>query len=330
MTTIYDVAKEAKVSVATVSRVLNNNGYVSEEKRMSVKMAIEKLNYRPNLLGRNLRKSESRIILALLPSISNPFYSKILKGIEDVAIKNEYNILLCSTDSDRERERIYLNLINQKLADGIISMNPIQDKDFFLELSKNYPIIQCSEYNSNIKIPYVSIDNFRAAYDATHYLISLGCKKIALINSNEKYLYARLRKEGYLQALRDNNITIKDDLIICAGIGFQNGYDAVKRILSKEKVDGIFAVADILALGAIKGVKELGYSIPSDISIIGFDDIEISTMVTPTLTTIAQPMYELGQQAAKLIIKRIKDPNFIPENILLKHQLVIRESTKKI
>jgi DNA-binding LacI/PurR family transcriptional regulator len=327
MPTIEEVAKAAGVSVATVSRVLNN-GQVSPKTRILVENAIRELNYEPNMLGRNLRRSESRMILTMIPNISNPFYSVIVEGIEDAARKNGYNILLCNTEADVEREKIYLDLLKHKLADGIITMEPAIDIDVLKEVGKRYPVVQCCEYSEKINIPYIAIDNVTAAYKATKHLLTIGHKKIALINSDEKFMYARQRKEGYIKALQEFDIPVNEDWIMNAGLSFESGQRMMKYLLSlKDKPSAVFAVSDILAIGALKTIKDEGLKVPQDIGVVGFDNIQFANMMNPTLTTIEQPRYQMGVEAAEMLIKRIKDKKQKVENVILDHQLIIREST---
>ncbi|QCX33231.1 LacI family transcriptional regulator [Caloramator sp. E03] len=330
MATIEEVAKEAGVSVATVSRVLNNKSPVSINARIKVENAIKKLKYEPNMLGRNLRRSESRMILALLPSISNPFYASIIQGIEDIAVENNYGVLLCETSSKSEREMLYFNLLKQKLADGVISLDPTIDKNNLKEIGIRYPFIQCCEYDEDLNIPYVAIDNKLAAYKAVKHLISIGHKNIALINSDEKFLYARLRKEGYIEALQENNIEVDEKLMINCDLDFESGKKAMKQLLkSNESLTAVFAVADILAIGAIKAIKEANYRVPDDIAVVGFDNIPMANMIDPALTTIAQPMYQIGCTACKMLIKKINNKDETIENSILGFELIIRESTMK-
>lgn len=329
MATIEQVAEEAQVSVATVSRVINGNGPVSAKSRIKVENAVKKLNYEPNMLGRNLRRSESRIILSLLPNISNPFYANIIQGIEDTARKNGYNIVLCQTDSDSEREKVYLNLVKQKLADGVINLDPTVNKKILSDIGERYPIIQCCEYSADLNISYVAIDNKGAAYKAVKHLISIGHKNIALINTDDKFLYARHRKEGYMCALQESNIAIRNEWIVSGNLDFESAQQAVKYLLSLEKKPtAIFAVSDILAIGALKTINELSLKVPEDISLVGFDNIPYAKMVTPALTTVAQPMYEIGIEACKMLIQRLKGDKSI-KNRILDVELIIRESTLK-
>lgn len=325
--TIQDIAKEAGVSVATVSRVLNNNDTVTKKTRKKVELAIKELNYQPSMLGRNLRTSESRLMLVLLPSTSNPFYSKVIKGIQDTGIKNHYNILLCETDSKPERENIYFNMLKNKLADGMISMDPTINLDKLNKLAETHPVIFCSEYEQDGIIPYVSIDSEMAAYEAVKHLITAGNEKIALINSDERFLYARLRRAGYERALKRINLPIQDEWIIhTEDLEFESGTRGMRKLLELEnKPTAIFAVSDTLAIGAMKALNMYHDQELNPIAMIGFDNISFSTMTNPTLSTIEQPMYKMGVRAAEMLMKRMKGEEV--ESVMLDHKLIIREST---
>ncbi|WP_313893409.1 LacI family DNA-binding transcriptional regulator [Psychrobacillus sp.] len=327
MTNIQQVAKQAGVSVATVSRVMNGQNTVSSKTRIKVEEAIKSLNYEPSILGRNLRNSESRIFLILIPSISNPFYLEIIKGIEYIALSQNYNILLCETDSNPEKENIYFDLVRKKMADGIISMDPAVNIETLKVLAEKYSIIQCSEYSTDSGIPYVTINNEEASYRAVKHLIQIGHKKIALMNSDGKFLYSRQREEGYQRALEEHGLSLNDDYIFYTKhLGFEHGQQAMKKILAlQDRPTAVFAVSDLLAIGALKEVNASGLHVPNDIAVVGFDKIDFSSMTNPTLTTIAQPMYKMGTVAAEMLIEKIKGNEV--DSVILDHELVIREST---
>lgn len=327
MANIQEVAKRAGVSVATVSRVLNNHSSVTIKTRLKVENAIKELNYEPSMLGRNLRNSESRLLLVLLPSISNPFYTDIINGIQTTAIANKYNILLCETDSNPDRENIYFNMVKNKLADGVISMDPTVNKQKLIELAENHSIILCSEYDEEGSIPYVTIDNELAAYHAVKHLLKLGNKRVALINSDEKFLYARQRRNGYERALKEFHLPILEELIYhTTQLDFQDGIQAMRMLLQlEEKPTAVFAVSDTLAIGALKEIKASGLTIPEEIAVVGFDNISFSNMTNPTLTTIAQPMYKMGCTAATMLLKSIQNQKC--DSMILEHELIIRDST---
>jgi len=327
MATIQEVAQQAKVSVATVSRYINNPDIVAKATGLRVEEAIQDLNYEPSILGRNLRKSESKLLIVLIPSISNPFYIEIINGIEDTAIEQGYNILLCQTDSNPKREAIYFNLIKNQLADGIITMDPAVDRKNLTEISREYPLVQCSEYDEEGIISYVTIDNEQAAYHAVRHLIKMGHTKIAMINSNEKFLYARERKQGYVKALKESGLSIQPNwLYTTENLKFDSGRQAMKNLLNQDEwPTAVFAVSDILAIGALKEINAIGLHVPRDIAVIGFDKIDFSNMTDPTLTTVAQPMYKMGSTSAQMLIDKIAGKK--TDSIILEHELIIREST---
>ena len=327
MANIQQVAKQAGVSVATVSRVLNGKDKVTAKTKQKVEEAIQYLNYEPSMLGRNLRNSESRIVLILIPSISNPFYFEIIKGIENMALSQNYSILLCETDSKPEKEEIYFDLVRKKMADGIISMDPAVNVETLKELAENHAIIQCSEYGGGIGIPYVTIDSEEASYRAVQHLIQIGHRKIALMNSDEKFLYARERRMGYERALQEHGIPLNRDYIFYTQeLGFEQGQLAMKKILQlQDRPTAVFAVSDLLAIGALKEINAAGLHVPEDVAVVGFDKIDFSNMTNPALTTVAQPMYKMGTVAARMLIEKIQGKPV--DSVVLGHELVIREST---
>lgn len=327
MANIQQVAKQAGVSVATVSRVLNGKDKVSTKTKLKVEEAIQYLNYEPSMLGRNLRNSESRIVLILIPSISNPFYFEVIKGIENMALSQNYSILLCETDSKPEKEEIYFDLVRKKMADGIISMDPAVNVEILKELAENYAIIQCSEYGGGIGIPYVTIDSEEASYHAVKHLIQIGHRKIALMNSDEKFLYARERRMGYERALQEHGIPLDGEYIFYTQeLGFEQGQQTMKKILQlQDRPTAVFAVSDLLAIGALKEINAAGLHVPGDMAVVGFDKIDFSNMTNPALTTVAQPMYKMGTVAARMLIEKIQGKTV--DSVVLGHELVIREST---
>lgn len=327
MANIQEVAKKAGVSSATVSRVLNHTSNVSEKTRFKVEKAIQELNYAPSMLGRNLRNSESRLLLVLIHSFSNPYYTEIINGIEDYALENNYNILLCETDDNLQREDIFLNMVRNKLADGIISMNPTVHIEKMKELAKSHSIILCSDYYEDTSIPYIAIDNKAAAYRAVKHLITIGNEKIGLINFNEDLLYAKQRRIGFEMALNEFQLPIRKEWIHHTnGLTFQDGVEAMRKILrSNNRPTAVFAISDTLAIGALKELHAQKIKVPEEMAIIGFDNIAFSNMTAPTLTTVSQPKYQMGYRSAKMLIDHIKGKTI--ENVIMDYELIIREST---
>lgn len=244
-----------------------------------------------------------------------------------MALSQNYSILLCETDSKPEKEEIYFDLLRKKMADGIISMDPAVNVETLKELAENYAIIQCSEYGGGIGIPYVTIDSEEASYRAVKHLIQMGHRKIALMNSDEKFLYARERRMGYERALQEHGIPLgKDYILYTQELGFEEGQQAMKKILKLEdRPTAVFAVSDLLAIGALKEINAAGLHVPNDMAVVGFDKIDFSNMTNPALTTVAQPMYKMGTVAARMLIEKIQGKPV--DSVVLGYELVIREST---
>jgi len=330
LATINDVAEKAGVSVATVSRVINGSANVSPETLEKVKQAIAELNYRPNLLGRALRKTKSERILVLLPNIANPFYAEIVKGIEDVANKNGYSIMLCNTDSDLEREKKYIKMLKSHLADGAILMASEMTYEELTELAGEIPIIQCCEYKVGLPISHVSIDNEMAAYKAVNHLIGLGHKKVAFIGAKNQFLSSTLRKEGYIRALKEAGINYDPAYCGYGDYSYKSGFRVMKQLLSLDpRPTAVFCISDLMAIGAIRSAMEEGLRVPEDIAVCGFDNIYFSRMFKPTLTTVSQPMYDLGCTAMEALINIIEEKSTEPMHYFMEHELIIRESTVK-
>ena len=330
MTTINDVAALAGVSVATVSRVINGNSNVSPETLAKVTKAILELDYRPNLLGRDLRRTKSERALVLLPDISNPFYSEIVKGIEDVANRTGYSIMLCNTDSDVEREKKYIKMLKPRLADGAILMASEMSQEELTDLSTNVNMIQCCEYKEGTPLSHVSIDNEKAAYKATKHLINLGHRKIAFIGANNQFMSSNLREKGFVEALSDAGIDINSKYLSYGDYTYKSGFNNMTQLLSlQDRPTAVFCISDLMAIGAIRSAIEKGLRVPEDLAVCGFDNIHFSWMFTPSITTISQPMYDLGCTAMDALIQTIEGKSSDIKHYFLEHDLIIRESTAK-
>ncbi len=328
MSGIKEVAKLAGVSVATVSRVLNDSSSVLPETKDRVCEAIEKLNYQPNLLARNLRRSETKLILAIIPSISNMFFSEVVRGMQNKARKYGYNLLLCNTEDDSESLKVYLNLLKSRQADGVIFVSSAIEQQTLTGIAKTHPVVLCSEYYDGLDISYISIDNKLAAYQAVQHLIRTGRKRIAFINGFDYHISTRLRLEGYKQALADNNIEFREELVRQGTYGLKSGLRVMRQFLSlEEPPDGVLAGSDMMAIGAIKFIKQSGLKVPEDIGVVGFDDTRATSIFEPSVTSISQPMFDMGQCAVDILLKKINSLQGYEEKLILEHELVIRHST---
>ncbi len=327
--TITEVAKHSGLSVATVSRVLNHSANVSEESRLRVLRSIEELDYSPNMLGSNLRKMRSGQILVLVPTINNPFYSTVIEGVQNVAQIRGYRVLVANTYSDSEQLRQYVQLLRQRLVDGLIILHPVMETLELGNIGRHYPIVQCSEFDTRVKHPYVGIDDRSATKMAAMHLVSMGRKKIAMLNSDLRFGYARRRQEGFERTLEEAGIPVRRDWIKYAiEIHFDRAVAVATELLSGEEYpDAIFCVSDVYAAACIKAARQRGLRIPEDVAIVGFDNIDISMMTDPPITTVNQPMLQLGSEACKMLLTRIDQPEIELSNMLLPADLIVRQST---
>ena len=330
MTTMADVAREAQVSVATVSRLLNHQDSVRPDTAERVYTAIQKLSYEPNLLARNFRKNESRVILILSPNVTNPYYAHILSGIGDAATELGYSALICNTADDPAREREALEMLKKRRADGAILMASSIGCGWLMEYADHYPLVQCCEYDPEVDIPHVSIDNYVAAQQTMEYLVGLGHRRIAIVSSENEYISTSLRLKGYRDTLEKHGIAAREDYIRYASrdYSFKSGKKQAKELLGvTPRPTAIFCISDTLALGAITVAKEMGYRVPEDVTVIGFDDVEHTTMFHPYITTVAQPCYELGRQSAYLLYAQMTQGKETSHQLILEHHLIVRESS---
>jgi len=330
MATISDVAKEANVSVATVSRVLNNKDTVKKETQDRVFEAIEKLNFQPNLLARNFRRSESRVILIITPNITNPYYAHILTGIGETASLLGYSALIFNTGGSLDKEKEGMEMLRKRRADGAILLASSIESPHLLEYSGMYPMVQCSEYDRESDLPRVNIDNYKAAKEVMEYLIGLGHKKIATISSKNNYVSTAQRLEAYLKTMEGHGLNVPKSYIAYADsdYSFKSGKKAALKLLSLgNRPTAIFCISDTLALGSISAAMEMGIIIPEDLTVTGFDDVDDTTMFHPYITTIQQPCYKLGVSSMKLLYDQMMKKEKKNSKITLRHQFVIRESS---
>lgn len=323
---IQKIAKLAGVSVATVSRVLNNSDTVKDRNRQRVLEAIRESNYQPNLLARQLRTARSSMILVMVSNIANPFCAVVVKGIEEEAEKNGYRILLCNSGSDIERSKSSLALLSGKMVDGIITMDAFSTLLELTSMIGQTPWVQCAEYADNGEVSCVGISDNDASEFAVRHLLKRGCRRIALINHDLSYKYAQLRERGYKTVMQQQEADY-EAIEYAYDLSFIAGKEAMARLLNTNpRPDAVFAVSDTLAAGAMRAIEEAGLSIPQDIAVVGFDGTELAEMVSPQLTTVAQPSREIGRQAVVLLLKKIDNPDAPAERLIMDWQFIVRAS----
>jgi LacI family transcriptional regulator len=328
--TIKDIARQAGVSVATVSYVINKTRYVSPELTARVVESIEQLGYSPNAVARSLRQKSTKMIGLIVPDSSNPFFAEIAKGVEDAGFNAGYSVILCNSNASLDREQIYLDLLRSKRVEGIIFFaTTTQVEQIRPFVRGGIPVVVFYRDLPGLDIDTFRIDNFQAGYLATRHLIQLGHREIACIQPASPETPSSLRVEGYLQAMRESGLAIRDELMPRGDNRVSGGKEAALALArSGRKFSAVFSANDAMAIGAMRALRELGYRIPQDISLIGVDDIILASYTEPPLTSISQPKYEAGCQAVDFLIQRIEGAyGQGPRNVLLEIRLVDRAST---
>lgn len=341
--TIYDIAKRVNVSPSTISRVLSNSNYpVSEKLREKILKAADEMNYYPNLSARSLKKQDSRNIGIVLPSISNPFYPSVVKGIEDVAYKNNYTLFICSSDSIKDREKNYIKLLMQNFVRGIITIfiDPVTEEinEYIEQGGKVLSIYTKKLFKPKAHVFY--FDRYHEGYAATKHLIDLGHKKIAFLTPPLINTIRQDRIQGYKKALEEagikdtyiyldsqhDNIDYLDNVYDC-----KIGVDLTNRLLRENpEITGIICMNDIIALACISTLQENGYNVPADYSVIGFDDLFFSNLVNPKLTTMRFEKYKVGKLAMETLIEIMEEKRDVEQVDLSSYlHLVVRESSSK-
>ncbi len=329
-TSIKDVAREAGVSIATVSRVLNDIDVVNEDTKKKVLDAIKKLGYRPNIVARSLKTQRTKTIGILLPDISNQFYPEIVRGAEDVSNIYDYNIILCNSDLDIEKEKEYLRVLKEKMVDGVLYMSSsLQDEilELINELDLKTVLIETKDKDG--KLPSVTIDNIKGSYDSTKYLIEKGIKEIAFIGTQKDNMNAwGERYIGYEKAMKEAGIEIDPELIYLNSMKVKTGYEGIQEFIkNNKKFKGVVCASDDIAMGALNSLRDNGLEVPKDVSVIGFNDNYVASIFYPKITTISQPTYDMGSVAMRMLIKILNKKELDNSNYILEHQLVEREST---
>lgn len=328
---IKDVAREAGVSIATVSRVLNDIDVVNEETKKKVLEAIKKLEYRPNIVARSLKTQRTRTVGILIPDISSQFYPEIVRGAEDVANIYGYNVMLCNSDFDIDKEKEYLRVLKEKMVDGVLYMSSSLEKDILNlinELDVKTVLVETDDEDGNL--PSVTIDNVKATYEATKYLIEKDIKDIAFIGvSKEDNNAWKKRFTGYKNALAESNIEFKEELTYFHNLKVETGYNGIVEILNRGlNPKAVVCATDEIAIGVINALRDKGMRVPEDVSVVGFNDIDLARAFYPKLTTIHQPMYDMGSVAMRMLIKLINNKVLEEGHFELGYNLVERDSCK--
>ncbi len=329
--TIKDIAEKAKVSTATVSRALYNGGYVKEDTRRKILKVAEELGYKKHK-ERKASKTKTNVVGVIVSDITNPFFTQVVRGIEDVLNPVGYSLLLCNADENVEKETSYLKVLMNKKVDGVILTSAGGDHKTIKEIvRRGMPVVLIDRLVDGLDTDGVIIDNVSGAYDATSHLISEGYRKIGIITGPLEIMTAKERFEGYTKALQDAGIEFDENLVENGGYTQKGGYTAAKQLAERAHPDAIFIANNVMTTGALLALKELKIKIPEEVGIVGFDDLEWAPLMDPPLTTISQPIYTIGSIAAQLLLRKLSGAAKIKkEVVVLKPRLVIRKSSRKI
>ena len=327
MASIKDVAEVAGVSTATVSRVLSNSLHVRPELRERVMAAVEKLEYRPNLVARSLRSQHSNTIGLIVSDIRNPFFTSISRAVEDTAYDQGFSVFLCNTDENPEKEAIYLNLMQDANVEGVIFSPTRQAVANFSTSNINFSMVVVDRSIPNGDVDVVLLDNVDAAYRLTTHLITNGYQRIAAL-CGEMSTTGQERYSGYEKALRAHGLSPIAEHVKYVQPRIEAGYTAaLKMIDAVQPLDAIFTTNSLLAAGALEAIRERDLAIPDDMALVTFDETTWASLVQPAITLIAQPTYEIGRTATELLLQRVADPNRPTRQVILKGQLLVRGSS---
>lgn len=325
--TVQQIALQAGVSPATVSRVINHRDLVKEDTLKQVEAAMKQLGAIPPDSSKS-KAADQPVIILNIPNINNVFYTEVIRGATTSAKAHGCHLLISQSPLDHGSISEFHHLIKRVHAAGVILLNQISS-ELLYQLNNLLPIIQCCEYNHESEIPYVSIDDYTAALNATNYLISSGKNKIAFINGPLTFKYARDRRSGFLDAISSADLIIpKNWLIQLPEVNYDMAYSATCQLLTNEIIpNAFFTASDTLAAAVIRAAKRYRYNVPKDITVVGFDNIDLSSMFSPTITTVSQPKFQMGFSACEMLLEKISNPSFATRSILLDTELIVREST---
>jgi DNA-binding LacI/PurR family transcriptional regulator/fructoselysine-6-P-deglycase FrlB-like protein len=327
--TIREVAKKAGVSPATVSRVISQFGYVSEATRNKVLTTIRELGYRPNTIARSMVTKATHTIGLVVTDITNPFFAQLARGVEEITWNNGYTLILANTDEDVARECAIIQALQEKQVDALIIVPASSNNapHLFELLRQGIPIVLVDREVTDLPVDKVMVDNEEGAYNAVSHLIKLGHSRIAILLDNPDITTNVERLNGYKRALKENNISINEDLIRSCQYTQQSAYEIIKEILHRpDRPSALFTANNFMTIGAIKAIHETGLHVPQDLALVGFDDLEYEPLNASQLTVVSQPITAIGNIAGQRIISKLRGDNNPPMEIRLKTHFIVRES----
>jgi len=328
MATIKDVAALAGISYTTVSHVVNNTRPVSQEVRVKVEAAIKSLDYVPSAVARSLKAKTTATIGLLVPNSLNPYFAELARGIEDYCERNGYCVILCNSDDNPDKQRSYLRVLLEKRIDGLIVASAGGDSGLVQGLAGvKTPMVIVDRGLEGVDADLVRIDHEYGAYLATRHLLELGHRDIATIGGPATTSVAQMRQAGFRRALKEAGITASPSRMLESDFTSTGGYNAAAMLLESNPPSAIFAGNDMIGIGVLRAAAERNVRVPSQLSVIGFDDIQMSRYVYPALTTVGQSILQLGEMAAEVLLRRIATPDLATDQRIVTPSIVLREST---
>lgn len=323
------VAEKARVSTTTVSHVINNTRVVSADARDRVLSVIDELRYIPSAVARSLKNDKTHTLGMMIPNNSNPYFAEIIQGIEDESFKLGYNIILCNSYDDPKKQAAYTRVLMEKRIDGLIIVASGSDDELNQLLSDEAtPKVLVDREVPGLAADFIESDHEQGGYLATKHLLELGHTDIACVAGPKTLLPSGDRVHGYLRALQDANVPFQDEFLAHSDFTSQGGFTAFQQLLAlKKRPSAIFVSNDLMAIGGLCAAQQAGVQIPTELSVVGYDDIALASFSTPRLTTIAQPKYEIGVLTAQVMVARIKNAELPLRREMLQTQLVVRQST---
>lgn len=331
MATIKDVAQKAGLSVTTVSRFLNNHPYISEDKKEKILAAMQALDYEPSTVAQQMRGVKTYRIGVLISRITNPFFASLVDALEVTARKNGYSVLIIQNHNSADEEKNCLDLLKKKIIDGLILCAVENDKNVIEKYQKYGPILLCNTSIDNTSLPVIRVDDKIATYNAVNYLIEKGYKRIAYSTGGffKEKGHGSRRNSGFISAMREAQLEINPELIFCQMHTYHDGQKLAEEILQRDIInrpDAIFAGSDEVACGLISTMTAKGIRIPADIAVMGFDNLPVAEMIGIPLTTVSQPIQQLGQISVELLLSMINNTRYQYSDEKLKSELIIRTS----
>ncbi|SKC87623.1 LacI family DNA-binding transcriptional regulator [Ohtaekwangia koreensis] len=331
--TIHDIARKLNITASTVSRALKDHPRISAETKKAVQKVAAKLNYQPNNIAAALRNGKSNIIGIIVPTADRTFFSSVVRGIEEIANTAKYNVMICQTYDNFDKEVSTVEALLNARVDGIIVSHGKETQNFehFLKVKeRGIPIILFDRSNDELEVSNVVIDDFLGAYKATEHLVQQGCKRIAHFTNARKISIFKERLRGYREALLDNGLKFDESLVVDSNLQLEDGRSSMEQLLKRKDIpDGVFSSSAYGILGAMQVLKEKGFKVPEDVALVGFSNEPFTSFTEPPLSTVDQHPMRMGNAAAEIFLEEMaaKDKKFIPQKIVLKPELIIRQSS---